>query len=237
MRFIFGGLGTCTALVLGNIAGASEEYGFVASNLISVFYHELGHAVIDTMQVPIFGQEEDAADVFSILLIDEIFEPESANIIAYDAAFGFHAEAQENTPAFWDVHGPDEQRYYNLVCIFYGANPDLREELAQELGLPEERAIRCAEEYELAIDSWGGVLQDMEGGTGKLRLMGPSSDPMYPIIRQEIESFNTIFGFPSDVSVTIEKCGEANAYYDPSEVSITICTEFDAHLRQQFDDL
>ena len=121
-------------LVFANFAGASEEDGFVTSNLISFVYHKLGHAVIDTMQVPIFGQEEDAADVFSILLIDEIFEPEIANIIAYDAAFGFHAEAQENTPAFWDVHGPDEQRYYNLVCIFYGANPDLREELAQELG-------------------------------------------------------------------------------------------------------
>ena len=77
----------------------------------------------------------------------------------------------------------------------------------------------------------------MEEGTGKLRLMGPSSDPMYSVIRQEIESFNSILGFPSDVSVTIEKCGEANAYYDPSEVSITICTEFDAHLRKQFDNL
>ena len=237
MRFIFGGLGTCAALVFANVAGASEEDGFVTSNLISVFYHELGHAVIDAMQVPIFGQEEDAADVFSILLIDEIFEPESANIIAYDAAFGFHAEAQENTPTFWDVHGPDEQRYYNLVFIFYGANPDLREELAQELGLPEERAVSCPEEYELAIDSWGGVLRDMEGGTGKLRLTGPSNDPMYSVIRQEIESFNTIFGFPFDVGVTIEKCGEANAFYDPSEESITICTEFDAHLRQQFDNL
>ena len=88
-----------------------------------------------------------------ILLIYEIFELESANIIAYDAAFGFHAEAQENAPAFWDVHGPDQQRYYNLVCIFYRANPDVREELAQELGLPEERAIGCPAEYELAIDS------------------------------------------------------------------------------------
>ena len=77
----------------------------------------------------------------------------------------------------------------------------------------------------------------MEEGTGKLRFMGPSSDPMYSVIRQEIESFNSIFGFPSDVSVTIEKCGEANAYYDPSEVSNTICTEFDAHLRKQFDNL
>lgn len=128
-------------------------------------------------------------------------------------------------------------RYYNLVCIFYGSNPDLREELAQELGLPEERAISFSEEYELAIDSWGSVLQDMEDGTGKLRLTGPSNCTMYPIIRQEIESFNIIFGFPSDVGVTIEKCGEANAYYDPSEASITICTEFDAHLRQQFDNL
>lgn len=224
-------------LVFANFAGASEEDGFVTSNLISVVYHELGHAVIDTMQVPIFGQEEDAADVFSILLVDEIFELESTNIIAYDAAFGFHSEAQENTPAFWDVHGPDEQRYHNLVCIFYGAKPDLRKELAQELRLPEERAISCAEEYELAIDSWGGVLQDMGEGMGKLRLMGPSSDPMYSAIRQEIESFNSIFGFPYDVSVTIEKCGVANAYYDLSEVSITICTEFDAHLRQQFDNL
>jgi hypothetical protein len=46
------------------------------------FYHGLGHTVIYAVQRPIFGQEEDAADVFSILLIDEIFEPESANIIA-----------------------------------------------------------------------------------------------------------------------------------------------------------
>ena len=82
MRFVFGGLGTCAALVFGNIAGVREEDSFVTSNLISVFYHELGHAVIETKQVPIFGQEEAAADVFSILLIDEIFEPESANIIA-----------------------------------------------------------------------------------------------------------------------------------------------------------
>ena len=82
MRFIFGGLGACAALAFANVAGASEEDGFVSSNLISVFYHELGHAVIDTMQVPIFGQEEDAADVFSILLIDEKFDPKSAKIIA-----------------------------------------------------------------------------------------------------------------------------------------------------------
>ena len=169
---------------IGNIAGASEEEDFVTLNLISVFYHKLGHVVVDTMQVPIVGQEEDAADVFSILLIDEIFEPENANTIAYDAAFGFHAEARENVPAFWDFHGPDEQRYYNLVCIFYGANLDAREDLAQELGLPEERAISCQEEHELAIDRWGGVLQDMQSSMGKLRLNAQSIDRISSVIRQ-----------------------------------------------------
>ena len=69
-------------LVFANFAGASEEDGFVKPNQISVFYHGLGHTVIYAVQRPIFGQEEDAADVFSILLIDEIFEPEIANIIA-----------------------------------------------------------------------------------------------------------------------------------------------------------
>ena len=118
-----------------------------------------------------------------------------------------------------------------MVFIFYGYNPELPEELAQEMGLTEERAISCPEEYEHAIDSWCSVLQDMEDGTGKLRFTDPSNCPMYPIIRQEIESFNIIFGFPCDVGVTIEKCVEANADYDLSEASITICTEFNAHLR------
>ena len=156
MRFIFGSLGTCTTLVLGNIAGASEEDGFVTSNLISVFYHELGHAVIETMQVPIFCQEEDAADVFSILLIDEIFEPESANIIAYDAAFGFHAEAQENAPVFWDVHGPDEQRYYNLVCIFMALIPICRKIWPTNWGF--QKSVRSVAKKNMSWLSTAGVV-------------------------------------------------------------------------------
>ena len=116
----------------------SAEDRFVELNLNSVFYHELGHAVIDLMQLPIFGQEEDAADVLSVLMIHELFEEDAAQIVAYDAAFGFQAEAEAGDGTyFWDVHGPDEQRYYNLVCLFYGGSVAAREELADELGLPE----------------------------------------------------------------------------------------------------
>jgi len=51
---------------------------FTDNNLLAIFYHELGHAVIHQMGVPIFGQEEDAADALSILLIDALYEAEDA---------------------------------------------------------------------------------------------------------------------------------------------------------------
>jgi len=59
-------------------AGAQEPSDFVESNILGIFYHELGHAVIDTENVPIFGQEEDAADVFSIFMVDALFDGQTA---------------------------------------------------------------------------------------------------------------------------------------------------------------
>ncbi|MEH6737641.1 MAG: DUF4344 domain-containing metallopeptidase [Sulfitobacter sp.] len=119
---------TVTLLALAATPVQSEEATdpFVEANLLSIFYHELGHALIDVMHLPVFGQEEDAADTASILLIDSTFEDETAIEIAYGAALGFQAEAGEtaNDIAWSDVHGPDLQRFYNLVCLFYGADPD-----------------------------------------------------------------------------------------------------------------
>ena len=115
---------------------------FTENNLLAIFYHELGHAVIDQMQVPIFGQEEDAADSLSILLIDALYDSDDAEVIAYDSASLFWAEAQDD-PAFWDTHGPDEQRYFNTMCLFYGADPDALEDFVSYLEFPQARADGC----------------------------------------------------------------------------------------------
>ena len=72
---------------------------FTENNLLAIFYHELGHAVIDQMQVPIFGQEEDAADSLSILLVDALYESDDAETITFDSASLFWVES-EHEPAF-----------------------------------------------------------------------------------------------------------------------------------------
>lgn len=211
---------------------------YVEANLLSVFYHELGHAAIDVLGLPVFGQEEDAADVLSVLLIDALYEPDAAEDIAYDSAYGFLAEAEMGgAPAFWDVHGADLQRYYTLVCLFYGADPDSREAFARELELPEERAETCAEEFELANDSWGQALDEIaRPGPGQdLVFVGDDNGFAAEVIRYEVENLNRDFQWPERISVTVETCDEANAFYDLQSREIIMCTELVDHFQNTYD--
>ncbi len=221
-----------------------DMQAYVESNLLAVFYHELGHALIDILRLPIFGQEEDAADVLSVFLIDAFYEEESAVQLAYDTAFGFLDWADEEPePAYWDVHGPDLQRYYNLVCLFYGANPDERAEVAQDLELPEERADYCADEYDQAADSWGAVLDEIrhaEGGRsillGELDERSEGAELTTLVIRDEVAALNAEFRLPEDLRVSVAPCAEANAFYDPQQREIVMCSEFADALAQIYSD-
>jgi Putative metallopeptidase len=44
---------------------------------------------------------------------------------------------------FADVHGLPSQRYYNLLCRAYGADPKLFEDVVTYGRLPPERAEGC----------------------------------------------------------------------------------------------
>lgn len=214
---------------------------FVESNILAVFYHELGHAVIDLMNVPIFGQEEDAADVMAVLLIDWLFEEQTAQEIAYDSAIGYLSDPEQlEDVAWWDLHGPDEQRFYNHVCIFYGGNPSERDDLAADLGLPDARAETCPEEYDLAADSWGAVFDEMDSVDQGNPMQfvpggGPDSEIVNRVLSEEVQRMSSDLTLPEPVEVRVEACGEANAFYDPGDISITFCIEFVDHLRELFD--
>lgn len=224
----------------GSLAADAAEDAFVEANVLGIFYHELGHAVIDIEQVPIFGQEEDAADVFSIFLIDELFDEETATDLAYDASLGFWGEvlareADGYDMSWWSVHGPDEQRFYNTVCLFYGANPNERDIFAADMELPEERAVYCPDEYDLAAASWGTILDDIKTReTGVPIVFDTGEGFAADILREEVALLAEDIRLAQTLRVSVQDCGEPNAFYDLETTEIIFCSEFEAHLRRIF---
>lgn len=207
---------------------------YVGDVMVAIFYHELGHALIDVMDLPVLGLEEDAADVLSAVMIDRIWDAESAEAKVAAAANFWAASAMETAeagyePAFWGVHSPDERRYFTYLCLFYGGAPEAREQMAIEMGLPEDRAVTCPDEFDLASASWGVYLDELEAaGAGEtLVWLGSEGveDYVADAIREEVEYLNAMWSLPEPVGVRVAPCEEANAFYDPSEKAITMCSE------------
>lgn len=216
---------------------------YVAGAIIGTLYHELGHALIDVLELPVLGQEEDAADVLAVVLAHGLWEEDYARNVAAATAYSFQLSSEEGyETAYWDVHGPDEQRYYNTVCLFYGADTEGREDFAQEFELPEDRAATCEEEFVTADESWGVFLEDISLGENDApsQSLSFSTEEDRPEIAEllatEVDDLNALYDLPVPVAVVLEPCDEVNAYYYSETQSITICTEYVDYLIKQAVD-
>jgi hypothetical protein len=133
----------------------------VVGAIIHTFYHELGHALIHIYDLPITGKEEDAVDQLStFILADGTPEGEKA---AIDGARAFYLEARQQETdidelAYWDEHSLSMQRFYNIICLVYGQNEKKFAYLVKKGVLPEDRAGRCAGEYEQVEKAWTTLL-------------------------------------------------------------------------------
>lgn len=141
-------------------ASDEEVAGKAVAALVFTFYHELGHALIDVYDLPVTGREEDAVDQLATVMLLETWDGEdSENAILSSAEwFDLDASEKENEPDMADEHSLDQQRYYNLVCWIYGSDPEYFSAVADDWGLPAERAERCSSEYARMSASWGTLL-------------------------------------------------------------------------------
>lgn len=123
------------------------------------FFHELGHCLIDVWDLPATGREEDAVDQLAmIILLDGT--KEGAEMVASGAMFFqiVSANSGNNELAFWDVHSVDQQRFYNMLCLIYGSNPQQYKSIIGKDGLPAERAEGCPAEFKRADRAWERLL-------------------------------------------------------------------------------
>jgi hypothetical protein len=118
--------------------------------------HEVGHAVYHLFEVPLFGREEDAADEFATYLMLQ-FGKEQAHRWVEGAAYTAHnlvknykenPQVERRLEKFSSTHGMPEQRFYNGLCLAYGADPALFEDLVESGLLPKTRAHNCDREYQ-----------------------------------------------------------------------------------------
>jgi hypothetical protein len=131
-------------------SGVSREDAMVGQFLY-VVAHEFGHAVFSLLDVPSFGNAEDNADQFSAYMMLLLGKDEARRLIG-GAAYSYRSVMERPNvilpvKAFSDVHGLPAQRYYNLLCIAYGANPAMFKDVVDDKYLPKERAANCPREF------------------------------------------------------------------------------------------
>ena len=99
--------------------------------------HELGHALIIELDLPVIGPEEDGADAIATLELLRILDSIAAStawseddlmaIVRYWATAWHYfntmvAGAQE--PTMFSRHSPNARRFGNTLCLVYGGDPE-----------------------------------------------------------------------------------------------------------------
>ncbi len=125
------------------------------------FLHELGHCLIDVYQLPAVGREEDSVDQLSTYILIEEMGGDNGESAAINGALIFKAWAENADPErlYADEHSFGMVRYFNVICWLYGANQQKYQQLVANGVLPEERAVRCPDEYQKLSTSWKKLTQ------------------------------------------------------------------------------
>jgi len=130
--------------------GEQSEYTYeevVVGSIAGVLMHEAGHAVFNFFDVPVFGREEDAADEISTFMALQ-FSPDVSQMVVRGFAYMDKVWFAFGAPLWSDEHGTGLQRYYNTLCIAYGADPTRFKALLDKSDMPKDRAAGCPNEYE-----------------------------------------------------------------------------------------
>jgi len=133
----------------------------VQDSIYYIFVHELGHAFIDVYQLPLIGQEEDAADQLATIVL--LQEGDYGINTLFSALEILTERIQDestdgNELPYWDVHALDQQRYFNILCFIYATDTDQFVWIVEEDYLPLQRAYTCEQDFFKSYSSWNELL-------------------------------------------------------------------------------
>ena len=215
---------------------------FVTGNVLFVLAHETGHALISVFEIPVIGREEDGADALATIVALKMGNS-FADSVVINAARGWFLSDQRdrkegNSTPFYDEHGIDVQRAYNIVCLMVGGAPDKFMKLAQEVKLPKERQDTCKFDFSNAEWSWGQVLKPHKrkpedpkteikvsyAATVEYAALSDIGRKLQ-ILEAVAEWLSEDFVWKTPISLEMQECGDPGARWLPLEKKIVVCYE------------
>ncbi len=154
----------CTELLMdlasftfNNIANQNTAENLLNGAINFIFGHELGHALIDNLNLPVLGKEEDAVDSMSVVLNLETADNDEERIYSAIGAIwaAWYIGQDSNTP-FYDEHSMAPVRLANIVCWAAGGEPyvlDLYPDIRNVYYQMVDSGRNCKEEYEQQKES------------------------------------------------------------------------------------
>src|ERR1700730_3530523 len=228
-----------------------ELVDFVSGNMLFVLLHELAHAAMTELDLPVLGRKEDAADSFAALTLIHIKSGYSDRELTEAAKGWFMADRRDRKDgepiAYYDEHGLNQQRAFQIVCYMVGADPIRFKDLAAETKLPKDRQESCSEDYRKAAKSWGVVLQphvrapdqpetkiDVVYGDAKGRLEISAQVARSIRLLEAVAARSAeLVVLPAPVTPQMQTCGFINARWNHATRKLTLCYE----LAQDFAEL
>jgi hypothetical protein len=123
--------------------------------------HELGHAVIHQLNLPLTGLEEDSADGFATFFT--VNDKDTGANAALGAAMLFDALGSKKPNLTMEDFSSDHavilQRVYNFLCSVLGSDPHRLHSLVTNGYIPESRAMLCGKEWAQLNYGWWTVLE------------------------------------------------------------------------------
>lgn len=223
------------ALVVLLLAGLPARADFVLNNLRFTLYHETAHAVIDQLDVALFGPEEVAADGFALVLADRMHDEATMRALIADVVTLGRADSAREVFDPWEDYMIGPQRLAWAVCVYYGLAPDLRADTARALGMPPARMPRCREAGVRLRAAWRPVLERLKpgpdhGGSFDVRLVERAGKALR-LLRPDLDRLDAMLSLPRKIPLLSEHCGEDNAFYYHTDERIVFCEEMVDALR------
>ncbi len=239
------------AAAAGNDALSPAAATFVLGNVQFLLAHELAHLVIGELQVPVLGPEENAADYLAAAALIRAGQRDPARnarngeylLAAADAqrrAWSRGTELGAPVP-YWDTHALTIQRFYQIACLLYGADPATYAGLPEHIGMPPARAAGCGSEFARAsrgidwlVASYGRKPGEPAGAALEIRYepvptltTGRIVDALRRAELAEglVARVQELFRLPAAATVVFRRCGRAEAAWQPQQRELVVCHE------------